>query len=119
MASGRAGSGKSEMVQSWILSLALNFRPDQVAFIIVDFMGDGLLAPFRKLLHLAGSISNLDHNFERNVVALQQEMNRRMALFSRHNVNNITGYTQKYERGEKDEAVPFLVVVVDEFAELK
>lgn len=119
MASGRAGSGKSEMVQSWILSLALNYRPDQVSFVIVDFKGDGLLAPFRGLPHIAGVISNLDHNVERNVIALQQEMNRRMAIFSKYGASNIIQYAEKFSKGEAEEAVPFLIIAVDEFAEIK
>ena len=119
MASGRAGSGKSEMVQSWILSLALNFRPDQVSFVIVDFKGTGLLNPFRKLPHVAGTISNLDHNSERNVVALQREMNRRMEVFKRHGVSDITSFYQKLGNGEAQDSFPFLIVVVDEYADLK
>ena len=37
------GSGKSEMVQSWILSMALRFSPKDVSFVLIDFKGTGLL----------------------------------------------------------------------------
>ena len=80
---GQAGSGKSEMVQSWLLSMALNFPPVEVSFVLIDYKGDGLLKPFKNLPHLAGSISNLDHNIWRNVIALEQEMIRRETLFKK------------------------------------
>ena len=122
MVSGTSGSGKSEMVQSWILAMALQYPPDLVAFVIVDFKGDGLLAPFRKLPHLAGTISNLDHNAQRNSVALSAEIKRRQELLKQtceNGENNVTNYIAKYQRGEVTEPMPHLILVVDEFAEVK
>ncbi len=119
MVAGGTGSGKSDIVQSWILSMALHFKPTEVAFIIVDYKGDGLLAPFRKLPHLVGTISNLDHNVERNVAALSSEVNRRQLLFKECGAHNIEDYIEKFQHGEIDVALPYLIVVIDEFADFK
>ena len=45
LVAGMTGSGKSEMVQSWILSMALQFSPQDVSFVLIDFKGTGLLLP--------------------------------------------------------------------------
>ena len=54
---GMTGSGKSEMVQSWILSMCVKFPPSAVNFVLIDFKGTGLILPFKNLPHLAGTIS--------------------------------------------------------------
>lgn len=81
LVAGSPGSGKSEMIQSWILSLATGFSPEDLAFIIVDYKGTGMLMPFKNLPHVAGTISNLDGNVRRNIIALNKEMRRRQAIF--------------------------------------
>lgn len=119
MVAGGTGSGKSDLVQSWILSMALHFKPTEVSFIIVDYKGDGLLAPFRKLPHLVGTISNLDHKVERNVTALNSELQRRQMLFKESGTHNIEDYIEKYQHGEISTPLPYLIVVMDEFADFK
>lgn len=116
---GMAGSGKTEMLQAWILSLALNFSPQDVSFILVDFKGTGLILPFRKLPHLAGTISDIDKNISRNLVALENEMARRKKLFDACGVKDIYEYIEKYRNGEVKERLPITVIVFDEFAEFK
>ena len=83
LVAGATRSGKSEMVQSWILSLAMHFSPEEISFIIIDYKGTGMLQPFEKLPHLAGKISNLDGNVYRNIIAINQEIKRRQLLFDR------------------------------------
>ncbi len=119
MVSGAAGSGKSDIVQSWILSMALTFRPTEVSFIIVDYKGDGLLAPFRKLPHLVGTISNLDHKVERNVTALNSELIRRQELFKECGAHNIEDYIEQYKHGKMKTPLPYLIIIIDEFADFK
>ena len=119
MVAGGTGSGKSDMVQSWILSIALHFKPSEVNFVIVDFKGDGLLAPFRSLPHLVGTISNLDNNVQRNVVALQSELDRRMTLFAECGAHNIEEYFDKYRHGIISNPLPYLIIVIDEFKDFK
>lgn len=119
LVAGMTGSGKSEMVQSWILSMALRFSPEQAAFVLVDFKGTGLILPFRRLPHLAGVISDLDVNIERNLTSLESELTRRKELLDAHGVNSISSYLRLYREGKAREPLPYLFLVVDEFAEFK
>ena len=116
---GTTGSGKSEMVQSWILSMAVNFPPDEVSFVLIDFKGTGLILPLKNLPHIAGTISDLDDSIGRNLIALENELIRRKALFDRHGVSNITEYLTLLHRGGAKEKLPYLFIVIDEFAEFK
>lgn len=119
LVAGMTGSGKSEMVQSWILSMALKFSPDDVSFVLIDFKGTGLILPFMKMPHLAGTISDLDTNIKRNLIALENELSRRKALLDSVGVNNITAYLKLYKEGKATEPLSFLFIVIDEFAEFK
>lgn len=119
LVAGMTGSGKSEMVQSWILSMALHFSPSAVSFVLIDFKGTGLLLPFQNLPHLAGTISDMDCNITRNLIALQNELNRRKALLDEAGVSNITSYLQKYRKGDVTTPLSYLFIVIDEFAEFK
>jgi len=119
LVAGTTGSGKSEMVQSWILSMALQFSPQDVSFILIDFKGTGLILPFLELPHLAGTISDLDTNINRNLIALQSELQRRKALFDSVGVSNITSYLKLYQAGKATESLSYLFVIIDEYAEFK
>ena len=119
LVAGMTGSGKSEMVQSWILSMALKFSPDDVSFVLIDFKGTGLILPFMKMPHLAGTISDLDTNIKRNLIALENELSRRKALLDSVGVNNITAYLKLHKEGKAAEPLSFLFIVIDEFAEFK
>ena len=119
LAAGTSGSGKSEMAQSWIASMALQFSPEDVNFILVDFKGTSLLQPFKELPHLAGSISNLDTDIGRCLLALESEMERRQRVFDEAGVNNICEYLTKRRKTRNMEKMPFLILVIDEFAEFK
>lgn len=116
---GMPGSGKSEMAQSWLLSLAVQFSPQDVAFVLVDFKGTGLILPFVNLPHLAGTISDLDTNISRNLIALESELQRRKALFDSAGDHQHPGYLKRYRAGQVSEPLPYLFVVIDEYAEFK
>lgn len=119
LVAGTTGSGKSEMVQSWILSMALTFSPSDVSFVLIDFKGTGLITPFVNLPHLAGTISNIDKKIHRNLVALECELVRRQVLFNKYGVSSIAEYQKLYHIGKADESLAALFVVIDEFAEFK
>ena len=96
------GSGKTEMVQSWLLSLAVNYSPQDISFVLIDFKGTGMIAPFRSLPHLAGSISNLDTNIDRNLTAIQSEVRRREAIidkYSNKSIKNINDLNRSFAEG--------------------
>jgi len=119
---GMPGSGKTEMVQSWLLSLAVNYSPQDVSFVLIDFKGTGMIAPFRNLPHLAGSISNLDTNVDRNLVAIKSEVHRREAIIDKYSnlsIKNINDLNRGYAQGRVPVKLPVLLIVIDEFAEFK
>lgn len=120
LVAGTTGSGKSETLQTYILSLALNFSPYDVAFFLIDYKGGGMANMFRKLPHTLGTISNLSGSqIQRAMVSIKSENLRRQRIFNEHDVNNINAYTELFKNGEAGVPLPHLFIVIDEFAELK
>lgn len=123
---GMTGSGKSEFIMTFILSLAVNYHPDEVAFILIDYKGGGMANAFLNLPHLAGTITNLDGAaVKRSLVSIQSELKRRQAIFSetsrRISESNIDiyKYQKLYREGKVTEPLQHLFMISDEFAELK
>lgn len=130
LVAGMTGSGKSEFVITFILSLAVNYHPDEVAFILIDYKGGGLTGAFEndqyRLPHLAGTITNLDGaSITRSLMSIQSELRKRQAMFnearriSNEGTMDIYKYQKLYRNGVVKEAVPHLFIISDEFAELK
>lgn len=117
---GTTGSGKSETIQSYILSLAVNFHPHDVAFLLIDYKGGGMANLFKDLPHLLGTITNLDGaQSMRALASINAEIHRRERLFGQYGVNHINQYQKKFKLGEATEPLPHLFLISDEFAELK
>ena len=123
---GMTGSGKSEFIMTYILSMAVNFHPYELAFILIDYKGGGMADAFRNLPHLAGTITNLDGNeINRSLMSIESELKRRQRIFSdtgkELSINNIDIYVyqQLFREGKVTEPLPHLLVISDEFAELK
>lgn len=117
---GTTGSGKSELIQTLILSLAINYSPEDIAFLLIDFKGGGMANLFSKLPHLAGVITNLSgSSIRRAMVSIKSENLRRQKILNEHGVNSINAYTAMYKNGEAAVAIPHLFIIIDEFAELK
>lgn len=120
LVAGTTGSGKSEIIQSYILSLAVNFHPYEVGFLLIDYKGGGMANLFRNLPHLLGTITNLDGSESyRAMVSIKSELARRQRIFNEFNVNHINGYHKLYKLGKATEPIPHLFLISDEFAELK
>lgn len=116
---GTTGSGKSELLQTWILSMAVNYHPHDVNFVIIDYKGGGMSDLLEPLPHVVGKITNIDRNISRSLVSLESEMKRRESLFSQAGVKNISQYRKAYRKGDVKIRLPHLIIVTDEFAELK
>ncbi|WP_121615666.1 type VII secretion protein EssC [Virgibacillus halodenitrificans] len=119
---GTTGSGKSEFLQSYILSLAVHYHPYEVAFLLIDYKGGGMAQPFKSMPHLLGTITNIEgsKNFSKRALAsIKSELKRRQRLFDMYEVNHINDYTDLYKEGEAEEPLPHLFLISDEFAELK
>lgn len=117
---GTTGSGKSEIMQSYILSMAMSYHPYEVGFVIIDFKGGGMVNQFKNLPHLIGSITDIDgREINRSLLSIRAELNRRKELFAQAQVNRIDAYIRKYREGQVNVPLPHLILIVDEFAELK
>lgn len=120
LVAGTTGSGKSEIIQSYILSLAVNFHPYEVGFLLIDYKGGGMAGLFKNLPHLLGTITNLDGSeSQRAMASIKSELARRQRIFGQNNVNHINAYNKLYKSGEVKEPISHLFLISDEFAELK
>ncbi len=129
---GMTGSGKSEFIITYILSMAANFSPQDVSFILIDYKGGGLAGAFENretgvsLPHLAGTITNLDvSEMNRSLSSIQSELRRRQQIFNEtrdklgESTVDIYKYQKFFKEGKVEEAIPHLFIISDEFAELK
>ena len=132
LVAGMTGSGKSEFLITYILSMAVNYHPDEVAFVLIDYKGGGLAGAFDNstqnihLPHLIGTITNLDGStIQRSIISIQSELLRRQRDFNK--VKDITNegtmdiytYQRLYRTGKVKKPMPHLFIISDEFAELK
>lgn len=117
---GTTGSGKSEVIQSMIASLAVQYHPHDLALMLIDYKGGGMSNTFADLPHVIATITNLEEEglIERSKVSLKAELKRRQKLFvAAGNVQHIDEY---YKTAWRDkEPLPHLFIVIDEFAQLK
>lgn len=120
LVAGTTGSGKSEILQTYILSMATLYHPYEVGFVIIDFKGGGMVNQFKNLPHLLGAITNIDgKQINRSLMSIKAELEKRQRLFAEVEVNHIDKYIQKFKDGEATVPLPHLILIVDEFAELK
>ena len=117
---GTTGSGKSELLQTYLMSLAVCFGPDEVNYFLMDYKGGGLGIYLGNLPHCVGVISNLSGNqIKRAMAAITSENKRRQLLLSREGVKHIDEYQNLYRKHKVSDPMPHLLIVIDEFAELK
>lgn len=120
LVAGTTGSGKSEILQTYVLSMATLFHPYEVGFVIIDFKGGGMANQFKDLPHLMGTITNIDgREINRSLLSTKAELIKRQTLFAAAGVNHINDYIKLYKKGEVTQPLPHLIMIVDEFAELK
>lgn len=120
LVAGTTGSGKSETLQSYILSLVVSYHPHEVAFILIDYKGGGMAQSFVGLPHLSGVITNLGGNAtNRALLSINAEIKSRQRIFNEYKVKHIDAYIELYRSGAAAEPMPHLLIIADEFAELK
>ncbi|MDO5619472.1 type VII secretion protein EccCa [Kocuria sp.] len=119
---GATGSGKSELLRTLILSLAVAHPPEDLSMILIDYKGGAAFAPFAGLPHLSGLIDNLADDPQLTVRArssLQGEVVRRQQMLKAANSSpSITHYRQLRKEHSELPPMPHLFVVIDEFGEL-
>ncbi|MDP9949413.1 S-DNA-T family DNA segregation ATPase FtsK/SpoIIIE [Streptomyces sp. DSM 41269] len=119
---GATGSGKSELLRTLVLALALTHSSEKLNFVLVDFKGGATFLGLEDLPHTSAVITNLADEsalVDRMQDALHGELMRRQEL-----LRSAGNYTSAYEYetaragGAALEPLPTLFVVVDEFSEL-
>ncbi|SDQ05996.1 FtsK/SpoIIIE domain-containing protein [Leucobacter chromiiresistens] len=112
---GTTGAGKSEFLQSWIMSLAATVGPDRLTFLLVDYKGGAAFAECVDLPHTVGLVTDLSpHLVHRALASLRAELHHREELLAAHGAKDLIAM----ERRSDAAAPPVLVIVIDEFAAL-
>lgn len=111
---GATGSGKSVCINSLLISLLYKASPEEVKFLLIDPKVVEL-APFKEIPHLAAPVIN---DAKEAALALKwavEEMERRYGLFVDVGARDISRYNS---RAASDKQLPFIVIVIDELADL-
>lgn len=125
---GTTGSGKSEFLTTYLLGLAIAFSPEDIGMLIIDWKGGGIANTLDELPHFMGAITNLDGaGTARALASIKAELDKRQREFAKYGVNNINGYMSLYKQRHTpkpditypQKPLPHLILVSDEFAELK
>jgi S-DNA-T family DNA segregation ATPase FtsK/SpoIIIE len=117
LVAGTTGSGKSELLQTLIASLALSNRPDEMTFMLVDYKGGSAFRECAQLPHTVGLVTDLDgHLAERALASLDAELKRRKAILAAAGCKDIEDYVA--ECHQTRDPLPRLVLLIDEFATL-
>ncbi|MEU9450817.1 FtsK/SpoIIIE domain-containing protein [Streptomyces sp. NPDC048277] len=116
---GTTGSGKSELLQTLVASLAVANRPDELNFVLIDYKGGSAFAECEDLPHTVGMVTDLDtHLVERALVSLGAELRRREHILAQAAAKDIDDHTDKRTRRPELAPLPRLVLVIDEFASM-
>ena len=118
---GATGSGKSELIRTIVVALALTHSPDDLNFIFVDFKGGATFLELGKLPHTAAVITNLAEEsllVERMAEAITGEITRRQEVLRAAGCDNITAYRSLRANNPTVPPLPELLLVIDEFSEL-
>ncbi len=115
---GGTGAGKSELLMTLIVGLALNFDPSILNFVLVDYKGSGAFAPFGDLPHCVDSVTNLNKSAVRRMfTSISAENMRRQKLCADTGTKDIVEYRQKGLH-LTHEPFPHLFIIIDEYAEM-
>jgi len=128
LVAGKTGSGKSEVMLSYLVAMATRYSPYEVEFLIIDFKGGGMSDRLVKLPHLNATITNIDGSsdgdidekvIKRSLASIKAESLNRQRLLAEAGAIDISDYLEKYKQNKVSHPLPHLIIVVDEFAELK
>ncbi|GAA1227485.1 type VII secretion protein EccC [Kitasatospora nipponensis] len=125
---GATGSGKSELLRTLVSGLTTTHAPDLLSLVLIDFKGGATFAGVTELPHVAGLITNLVDDLAlvdrvRDALVGEQQRRQRM-LRDAGNLDSVREYQLRRAAGHPGpdgkplEALPYLLIVVDEFGEL-
>ncbi len=118
---GATGSGKSELIRTIVLALAMTHSSETLNMVLVDFKGGATFLGLDGLPHVSAMITNLADELtlvDRMQDALQGELVRRQELLRRHGFTSAHEYERSRSAGTALDPLPTLVIIVDEFGEL-
>ncbi|MGW0196306.1 type VII secretion protein EccCa [Nonomuraea sp. NPDC003201] len=119
---GATGSGKSELLRTLVLGLAITHSSEILNFVLVDFKGGATFLGLEGLSHVSAVITNLEDELplvDRMHDALHGEMVRRQELLrAAGNYASLRDYERAREQGADLRPMPTLFIVLDEFSEL-
>ena len=108
---GTTGSGKTVCVNGIILSMLFNATPNDIKFLMVDpKMVE--LAPYNTLPHMLCPVVTDPKKVATALAWVTQEMDERYRLLAKEGLRNIEAYNQKKQK------LPYIIVVIDELADL-
>lgn len=114
---GATGSGKSVCINTIIMSMIMRTTPDDLRFILIDPKRVEL-AGYANLPHLIGDVVTDPDTALETMYWAVKEMERRYELLQEAKVRDILSYNEKCSYDKEMEKVPYIVIVVDEFADL-
>ncbi len=124
LVAGATGSGKSVCINSIIVSILMRAKPDEVKLVLIDPKKVELNI-YNGVPHLSSPVISDPRKANIALKKIVSEMDRRYEVFSDNNVKNIAGYNALIEKKNKlldDESkiskLPYIVVIVDELADL-
>lgn len=118
---GATGSGKSELIRTLVLGLAMTHSSEKLNMVLVDFKGGATFLGLDGLPHVSALITNLVDELplvDRMQDALHGELVRRQELLRRHGHSSLLEYEKARAGGADLAPLPTLVIIVDEFGEL-
>ncbi|MFF8230761.1 type VII secretion protein EccCa [Streptomyces caelestis] len=119
---GATGSGKSELLRTLVLGLAVTHSSETLNFVLADFKGGATFAGMARMPHVAAVITNLADDLtlvDRMGDSIRGELNRRQEMLrDAGNYANIHDYEKARAAGAALQPIPSLVLVIDEFSEL-
>lgn len=119
---GATGSGKSELLRTLVLALAVTHPPSSLNFALIDFKGGATFNRLDKLPHTSAVITNLADELplvDRMTDAINGEVIRRQELLrAAGNFSSLRDYEKARAAGAPLPEVPTLLVICDEFSEL-
>jgi S-DNA-T family DNA segregation ATPase FtsK/SpoIIIE len=117
---GATGAGKSQLLQTWVASMALHNRPEDLTFLFVEFKGLSAFLRLQRLPHCVGAITNLTPEMtSRALASLTMERQRRQRLLAQAEAHDVGSYRRRREGDGSLPPLPRMVIVLDEFAEMK
>ena len=126
---GTVGSGKLELLKTYIASMCINYSPEDIQFVLIDYKNSGLIKTFIKnqkvTPHIVGSLKDLDSSeLYRLYTLLKTEINRRKEVFTNIQKKlgdtsmNIYKYKKLHNEGVVTDPIAHLFIVFYEYAEL-